>query len=268
MIDYHLHSERSGDASGSIIDACSRALEVGLTELCFTEHLDFEPTDECYGAFDYDLYATQIDRAQQEFAGKLTIRMGVEVDFQSKHRDRIEEYLSRAEFDYVLGSAHYVGGIILEDHSRYFPGKTPREAYEPYFENALEVVETGWFDCIAHLDLCKRHGVRYLGDFDCSAHWEWIDRVLAGVVASDMALEINSSGLRQSPSDTYPCEEILRRYRALGGRTITVGSDSHRPGDVGAGVAQALDLARSVGFDSLSTFCRRVRSQVPIAAAH
>jgi len=267
LIDYHLHSERSGDASGTIMDTCARAVEVGLTEICFTEHLDFEPTDDCYGAFDYDLYTRQIDEARDAFGGRLVVRRGIEVDYQEKHRSSIEDYLARAEFDYIVGSAHYVDGIILEDHGSYFPGKSARQAYEPYFENVIATIQTGWFDCVAHLDLCKRYGVRYFGSFACEPYWEWIDGALKTAIGMGMSIEINTSGLRQSPRDTYPCREILERYHALGGRSITVGSDSHRVEDVGAGIAEALEIARSVGFENATTFAGRTPSQISIATA-
>ena len=164
----------------------------------------------------------------------------------------------------MLGATHYVDGVILEDHECYFPGKSADEAYTPYFDNALATVETGWFDTLAHLDLCKRYGVRYFGRLDWAPYRERIEQILSAVIARDMAIEINTSGLRQSPEDTYPCRTILELYFSLGGRLITVGSDSHKVPDVGAGIDTALQLAREVGFDSVATFSGRQRSLTSI----
>ena len=247
-----------------MLDVCRSAVERGIKCICFTEHLDFEPTDCCFGAFDYEGYKDKILEAQRTFADVLDVRCGVEVDFQTKFRARIDDFLAGVQFDYVLGSAHYVNGQILEDHEHYFPGKTADEAYVPYFDNVLATVRTGIFDTIAHMDLCKRYGVRYYGEFDWSQYAERIEQILREVIGRKMALEINTSGLRQSPGATYPGRGILELYYSLGGRRITVGSDSHRVADAGAGIGEALALAREVGFESVTTFAGRRPEQVPI----
>lgn len=265
MIDYHVHSDCSGDCSVPMLDVCREAVGRGIKIICFTEHIDFEPTDACYGTFDYPLYRSRIQEAREAFAGELDIRCGVEVDFVGKYRSRIEDFLAGKDFDYVLGASHYVNGVILEDHELYFPGKTAEEAYTPFFDNTLAAVETGWFDAIAHLDLCKRYGVHYLGRFDWTPYRERIEQILRAVIERDMALEINTSGLRQLPGDTYPCREILEFYFALGGRSITVGSDAHYAADVGRGIAQALEMARSVGFEHVRAFKDREFALMPIS---
>ena len=265
MIDYHIHSDNSGDATGGVMTICRTAVDRGFTEICFTEHVDFEPADCCYGTFDYARYASEIESAREVFDGRLTVSLGVEVDYQDKFRPQIRDFLDGKRFDYVLGAAHYVDGIILEDHWRYFPGKTAEEAYSPYFDNTLGVVETGWFDALAHLDVCKRYGVGYFGAFDRGPHRERVDEILRAIVKQDMTLEVNASGLRQSPNDTYPGEDIVAQYYALGGRNITVGSDAHRVKDVGWGAAAALDVVRDAGFESVDTYHGRRRFRRGIA---
>lgn len=264
MIDFHVHSDCSGDCLVPMLDACRAAVDHGIKIICFTDHIDFEPTDVCFGAFDHQLYESRIAEAREAFAGVLDIRCGVEIDYVDRHQSSIEHFLDGKHFDYVLGATHYVGGIILEDHERYFPGKCADDAYTPYFENVLATAETGWFDTLAHMDLCKRYGVRYFGALDWTPYRERIEQILRVVIARDMALEINTSGLRQSPEDTYPSRELLELYFALGGRLITIGSDAHKTMDVGAGVDAALELAREVGFDSVATFSRRQRVLTPI----
>lgn len=259
MIDYHVHTVWSGDSTESVMRMCRAAVDRGLTEICFTEHADFEPTDGSYGAFDYEKCLSDINAARAVFAGRLVVRFGVEVDYQERYRSGIEEFLDGKEFDYVIGSAHYVNGVILEDHHRYFPGKTQDEAYNPYLENVLAVVETGWFDTLAHLDLCKRYGVRYFGPFDWQRYDPQVTAILRAVIDSGMTLEINTSGLRQSPADTYPSMGVLSRYLSLGGRNITVGSDAHSAEDIGKGIAQTIETLRSIGFETVDTFCRRRR---------
>lgn len=266
MIDFHLHSDCSGDSNAPMLDMCRAAVERGLKIICFTEHIDFEPTDVCYGQFDYDAYRTRIAEAQAAFSGVLDIRCGIEVDYVARYRSQIEDLLARTEFDYVLGAAHYVDGIILEDHELYFPGKRAEDAYRPYLENTLATVETGWFDTLAHLDLCKRNGVRYYGAFDWQPFRGIIEEILRAVIDRDMALEINTSGLRQSPADLYPSQDILQLYYSLGGRKITIGSDAHRVADVASGIPTALRVAQEIGFESVAAYSERKCALLPINA--
>jgi histidinol-phosphatase (PHP family) len=244
----------SGDCSVPILDICSSAIRQGITTLCFTEHLDFDPTDCCYQTLDYKRYIYEIGKARDQYAGKLEILCGIEVDFQEKFEQEIQDYLSDKELDYILGSVHYVEGTILENHEKYFPGKNSYEAYAPYFDNTLAAVETGWFDTLAHIDLCKRYGVRYFGEFDYSPFAERIKEILSLVIEKGMSLEINTSGLRQSPNESYPGIDILQLYFSMGGREITVGSDSHRLEDLGRDIEGVIRLAQSTGFDHINTY--------------
>lgn len=264
MIDCHVHSDCSGDSASSMTDMCRSAVERGIRIISFTEHVDFEPTDVCYQTFDYSLYKRSIGEARRAFDGVLDIRCGIEVDFVTKYRSEIDRLLEHTEFDYVVGAAHYVDGVILEDHEQYFPGKSPEEAYAPFFANVLAAVETGWFDTLAHLDLCKRYGVRYYGPFDWRPYREVIEQILRAVIGRGMSLEINTSGLRQSPEEAYPSLDLLRLYASMGGKLIALGSDAHKPEDVGSGIESTIEAVRELGFVSVSTYLGRNRVNIPI----
>lgn len=264
MIDYHVHSRHSGDCHTPLIEACRVAVARGIREICFTDHIDFEPTDCCYGTYDYDLAARETEEARDRFGDAISIGFGVEVDYQDRFRPDIERFLSNKDYDYVLGSSHYVGGIILEDHERYFPGKTADQAYRPYFDNTLSAVRTGLFDTLAHLDLCKRYGVRYYGSFNWTPYREQIESILSTIISKGMSLEINTSGLRQSPRDTYPTRDILALYFELGGRNIVIGSDAHKVEDIGAGISVALNIAHEIGFTSVRVYHRRQPKEISV----
>lgn len=256
MIDSHVHSHCSGDCRTPMRDVCLAAIERGITDLTFTDHVDFDPNDLCYGMFDYELYKRRIAEVRDEFGGKLTINCGIEVDFTVKYQGDIKEFIKDKEFDFILGAAHYVDGVILEEHETYFPGKCVYEAYAPYFETALAAAGSGLFDALAHVDLCKRYGVLYYGPFDWSPHRAIIEKILTLIIAQNMALEINTSGLRQAPGETYPGRSILELYQSLGGRVVTIGSDAHRAADVGAGIDQAHKMASEIGLAQISPSSR------------
>lgn len=245
MIDHHIHSLHSGDAVSTVREMCAGAVQIGLDEIIFTEHLDFTPTDPTYGAFDYEPWFKDILKAREEFDGKLIIRAGVEVDYRKEFHNQIEDYLSSHKFDYILGSVHYVGDLLLEEHhEQYFTGKTSKDAYAPYLENALTAVEAGLFETLGHLDLCKRYGVRYYGAFQLDEHLAIIEEILTAVINRKMMLEINTSGLRQSPKETYPGPDTIALYKSLGGDKFALGSDAHKAEDVAAGFTEAAQLIR------------------------
>src|SRR5258708_33812926 len=111
-IDYQVHSHRSHDGKASTREQCLRAVEIGLDEIGFSEHKDFDPADPVADYFEYDRYAQEIARAREEFAGTLTIRMGGEVDYQRWFEDRIRDYLAAHTFDFVIGPVHYEARVM------------------------------------------------------------------------------------------------------------------------------------------------------------
>jgi histidinol-phosphatase (PHP family) len=236
---------------------CVHAIEIGITEIAFTEHLDFTPTDIAYDAFHYDKWMVDLSAARDEFAGRLIIRTGVEVDYQDRHRSQIEDFLGSHAFDYVLGSVHYVNGIIMQDQERYFTGKSIRDTYIPYFDAALAAVETGLFDALAHPDLCKRYGVIHYGKFKLNEFYPDVKVVLTAIIEKGMALEVNTSGLRQAPSETYPGIDTLRLYKELGGTAVTIGSDSHDVSQLGFGLSDAVSMLVEVGLPLPVRFINR-----------
>ncbi len=252
MIDYHVHSVHSGDSPATVQEMCERAVEIGITDIAFTEHLDFTPTDIAYGAFNYDKREVDLQAAREEFSGRLTIRAGIEVDYQTRHRSLIEDYLGAHSFDYVLGSAHYINGAIMEDHRSYFSGKSVRDAYVPYFDAAISVVESGLFDALAHPDLVKRHGSRYFGKFVFEDFDPEIQSLLSAVISKGIILEVNSSGLRQPPEEAYPGWEAILMYKELGGRLVALGSDAHTPKQLGFGLSEVGLMVEQAG---LEVFC-------------
>jgi len=139
----------------------------------------------------------------------------------------------------------------------YFAGHSQRQAYLPYFEDLLRAAQSGLGDVLGHLDLVKRYGTRHYGRFEPTAFEEEIRAVLRAAIETGTGLELNTSGLRQSPGEPYPSLTVLEWYRALGGELLTIGSDAHRAEDLGAGLDEALALARQAGFRALATFERR-----------
>jgi histidinol-phosphatase (PHP family) len=261
LLDYHLHSKCSADGDSTIAQYCRRAAGQRFIEIGFCEHADFDPRDYSYDFFDYALFRCQIEAERERYGDSLVIRAAVEVTYQASREEEIRGFLKGKELDYVIGSVHLVEdgqewAMVSEEGrcERYFAQRSVREAYQPYFAEMRRAVESGLFDLIGHLDLVKRYGVRCYGPFDLSLFAAEVREILKLAVERGVGLEINTSGLRQAPHETYPGLEVLRWYRELGGRVLTVGSDAHSVEDLGKGIPEALGLAREAGFEAVTLF--------------
>lgn len=243
-IDTHVHTRHSCDSKMDPSEACHRALELGLRALIFTEHMDFDPTDEGFGFYDVRAIESSLDRCRREFP-EMKIFRGVEVTYQPQYRDIIADFVRQGKFDYTIGSVHMIGcGDISrkERQEDYFGGRSESEAYGAYFQEVRLTAESGLFDALGHLDLCKKYGVLHYGPFDWKRYREPIEEILGLVASRGMVLELNTSGLRQNPQDTYPNLEVIKRFQDLGGRYVFLASDAHESSHLAFGFKDLLGL--------------------------
>jgi histidinol-phosphatase (PHP family) len=265
-IDYQVHSFRSHDGKATIRQQCERAVEVGLDEIGFSEHKDFDPADPVVDYFNYAQYVEEIEQAREEFRGRLTIRMGVEVDYQKWFEGEIATYLQRHPFDFVIGSVHYVDRVMLMT-PEYVKDRTAEQAYRLYFDAIRESVNSGLIDILGHLEYANRRGVGAYGPYDPTPYHEQLAEVFDLMMAKGVALEINTAGLRQGVGLTYPCEEHIALYAERGGKLLTIGSDSHHPDDLAASYSVAAGLALKYGLNDLTIWGNRVPTKVQLKQA-
>lgn len=262
-MDLHVHSTCSGDGRSSIIDHARQARSIGLAAVGFCEHADFDPRERDYEHLDLARYDQEL-AAARDHVPEVLLLQAVEITYQAAFEGHIRNWLSQHPWDYVIASVHMVdyddGWTILSEPRAvedYFDSHTCRQAYVPYFDELLRAARSGLGDVLGHIDLVKRYGTSWYGPFDPRAFSAEIRAVLRAAIEAGMGLEINTSGLRQPPGETYPGLEVLRWYRDLGGEILTVGSDAHHIQELGAAVRQALDLARSAGFRAVACYRNR-----------
>ena len=260
LTDMHVHSTCSADGASSIVDYARRAVTLGLVRLGICEHVDFDPRDQDYGYLDQALYDSEIASARREVP-QVQISQGVEIAYQTRRQDEIRAWLETVTWDYCVLSIHlldYADGWAIISEAKtaaaYFATHNQQQAYTPYFEELLLAARSGLGNLLGHFDIFKRYGARRYGPFDPSDYKDEIYSVLRAAVETGTGLEINTSGLRQAPAETYPGLQILRWYRQLGGEILTIGSDAHHVDDLAAGIAQAQALARRAGFRALAFF--------------
>lgn len=226
MRDYHIHTNNSFDSVAKMEDYCRRAIELGLKEVAFTEHFDSNPTDESTGFFDYQRYVTDIMHCRNLFGDQLKITAGLELGEPHEYWESHEEFKKGKIFELFIGSVHFVGGEVI--HRTYREGETADQIYENYFKELHQTIQIGNFNLVAHLDVIKRYVPQQNGRFEPDKYRVMIEDILKDIIRSPLAIEVNSSGLRQVLQEPLPAYEIIRWYQKLGGTKIVYASDSHR----------------------------------------
>lgn len=261
--DYHMHTLFSADGQATLEDMCQAAIQCGLEEICFTEHVDWVPWDETREHFQPAAYVPAAQACRAAFSGRLSVRIGVEISEPHLAAGEIKALLAAWPFDFVLGSAHWIdqSGIYMSDvYGKYSAGHVEGE----YFQRVLELAEQGDFDSLGHLDVVRRYRPKELGPFDTRAHSEIIRAILRTLIRRDKAFEINTSPLRRGLDATCPDLTVLRWYKELGGEKLTVGSDAHRPDQVGTGFEVARDMLQTAGFSRIARYEKRRAEWVPL----
>lgn len=261
--DYHMHTPLCRHATGTPGDYARRALEVGLTEIGFSDHApmpqdDFD--DWRMRADQLAAYVEQVAEARRQFP-QLVIRLGLEVDFVPGQEDWARELAGRHPWDYLIGSVHYVteGWAVDNPAQRAeWTRRSPDEVWAAYFERLTRAVETGLFDIVGHADLPKKFG--HLPPRDCDALYA---RLLDAARRRGCALELNTAGWRKECRELYPGPTLLRlAFEA--GVPITFGSDAHAPAEVGQDFSRAVEWARAAGYRQYMRFEQRRACQVAL----
>ena len=268
MFDYHVHSDLSFDCETPMRVTCEAAVANGLTEIAFTDHVDFEPVDPSTGYYDSARYWAELDAVRAEYGDRLVILSGAEVDFNTETAPRVERFLRGHRFDIVIGSVHCFleSGRAELVYPEIFAGRTSRQVYVPYLEQVRAAAATGWFDTIGHMDFPKRYAPETHHDYDPLAYRDQFEAIFAELMRTGTVFEINTSGLRKAGQATLPGPAVVRWYVEAGGTSVTVGSDSHEAATVGAGLPQTLAMLHLCGIESVQSFRNRHATPVPIAA--
>jgi histidinol-phosphatase (PHP family) len=253
-IDTHMHTAFSHDSQVLLELYAAQAAELGIREIAITDHVDFMPGSPGYRYFDYDVRRKVLAEAAERWAGKVAIRHGVEITYESRYHDQVGEYMRTHPFDYSIGSVHAVSDSpYARPHVATFAaGKSVAEAVAPYFAEVEKAIRSGFFDTIGHLDQCKRWLRPWFAPADFATIPESYEPLLRALVETGTTLEVNSSGLRYPERETYPAAWVVTRFREMGGERVTVGSDAHMPSSFAFGLEEAAEIVAAAGFDRLS----------------
>lgn len=265
FVDYHVHTNFSDDSTYPMEEVVKDAIHMGMDEICFTDHVDYGikvdwdsgleiiyRDGEPMANVDYPSYAAQIEILRKRYGEQITIRMGMEFGIQMHTIPQFEALYGKYPFDFILLSVHQVEDreFWTQDFQR---GRTQKEYNERYYEEILNLVKNfQHYSVLGHLDLIVRYDE--LGVYPFEYVRPYVEEILKEVIRNGKGIEVNTSSYRYGLSDTTPSREILKLYKELGGRIITLGSDSHKPEHLGACMEETKEILKDIGFDSFCTF--------------
>ena len=264
LSDNHCHTDCSFDGTDPAMMLCDSAARQGLYMLTITDHSECnEFYKENYGRAIRQSYF-EARKAAAAFRGRLHVRAGIELGQPMQDLKAADEALSMCDFDFTLGSIHNVAGQPDFYFLNYETVDLP-PLLHAYFDEMLEMVEWGHFDSLAHMTYPWRyaqgeHGIQ----ISYEPYWPQIDAVLQALIRKGLSLEVNTSGLRQRMGLTMPDAPILMRYKELGGKRVTIGSDAHRWGDVASGIEEGMALLHSLGFTHFAVYTSHQPELCPI----
>ena len=258
-MDYHLHTFHSMDGRQSVDDLCRRMAELGVEEICLTEHIEpGHPDPNADIPPNWPVYMEEIRQAREKYPA-LTIRAGVEIGDNTPIRDRIKANMDALPLDFRLLSLHLVNGIDPYYRQQYFAGKTRAQAYREYAEAKAESI-LAWrdFDSVAHIGYAAKFSA-FTGPEQALVYADApdvFDAILKHIISLGKCLEVNTSGFA-STGDTFAHSSIIRRYIELGGENFTFGSDSHAVDRDYDGIERAKDMVRAMGGKYQASFDQR-----------
>jgi histidinol-phosphatase (PHP family) len=261
--DYHTHTPLCQHAEGWPVDYARRARELGMTEMGFSDH---NPMPETFDDWRMDIadlprYLDLVAEARAAVP-EVAIRLGMECDFLLGQERWIDDMAAMADFDYLIGSVHYLApGWDLDNPkhlSRWRESGAVEEIWERYWVLYEAMVRSRLFDFHGHPDLPKKFNLRPAGDLR-----RFYEPTIQALVDTGGAIEINTAGLRKDCRELYPDATFLS-MASQAGVPLVISSDAHAIHEVGMQFAEGLSAAREAGYTESLRFEKRRRHLQPL----
>lgn len=271
--DYHTHCSRCNHALGSIEDYIREGIKKGMAEIGISDHFPMDLLPARFHIYampfeEFSLYIDEIKRLKEKYEHQIIVRVSSEVDFFPEafrgYKQIIKPFME--DFDYIIGSIHAVPWKEIQaipiDEAEAIP--TIREigvdrVYLQYYDTLLKMVKTNFYQIVGHFDVPKKYG---LIPQNPEVIWQRIMHILDYIEGNGMAVEINTSGFYKVIHQPYPSEAIITEliHRKI---PITLGSDAHRPEDVGFSFLKVIRKCKKLGLKYLCLFSKREKKLVP-----
>jgi histidinol-phosphatase (PHP family) len=252
--DYHIHSNFSVDSKLEMEEIVLRSIELGLDEICFTDHVDYDVKNHIVDKqeVDYPEFFREYYRLKSLYEHKINIKIGLEFGVQIHTIPRYVEDMKKYDVDFVLLSCHQIENKELW-LNQYQEGKTQVEYNRGYYEYLYQLVDLfDDFSVLGHLDVIKRYDPQ--GILDDEHVMDIVEKILKRVIEKGKGIEVNTSSYRYNLPDLTPSTRILKKYYELGGRILTIGSDTHRIDQLKDHFEEIIIQLKEIGFTDLYTF--------------
>ena len=274
LADYHIHCKYSDDSEEDLEKIIETAINKGIGEICFTDHVDygikldkdvFEKIDENAKKdwikkigridlnVDYPNYFKEIEELREKYKDKITIRQGLEFGMQVHTIKDFQKLFDKykEKFDFVILSCHQVNDKEFWTNE-FQKGKSIDEYNAEYYEEIYRVMSRySDYSILGHLDHIQRYN-ETIYPFEKSR--EIIVKILKKVIEDNKGIEVNTSSFRYGLKELTPERDILKLYHELGGKIITIGSDAHKAENVGERIPYIQEELKKIGFTDICTF--------------
>jgi histidinol-phosphatase (PHP family) len=261
-----MHCYFSGDSEADPEEMIGAAQAAGLSGICFTDHLDYDFPSDPPDAFvpDLDAYDHTINALTEKYRDTFPVRHGIEIGIQPHLAEKLHRVIREHDYDLVICSSHAIDGLDPYDRT-FFVGREERESYLRYFSSVLENLEVfSDFDVYGHIDYVVRYGPNTNRFYSYEAYADVLDAILKKLIAMGKGIEINTGGFKYGLGHPNPTEDVLKRYRELGGEIITIGSDAHTPEHVAYDFGKVPGILREAGFRYYTIFEKRQPQFLPL----
>ncbi len=249
IVDCHTHTHRSFDAKTRALWLGQQAEKTGLGGIAITDHCEINAQGK-QKLWSYRTMKQSVRDAQRARDKGFNVLVGVELGQPEYSPDMAKKVLENSRYDIVLGSIHYLRDGLDFYYMKYTDGSCdPAKVYDEYLDEVLLMVERSDFDSLAHLTYPLRYIYgRERVELDMVRYEHKYDQILTTLAQRGKALEINTSGARRKNGFLMPDTRLVRRFRELGGKYITLGSDTHKKEQFAAGLELGARQALAAGF--------------------
>ena len=263
--DQHMHCNFSGDSDALPEDMIKAGIAHGLSGICFTDHLDYDyPEEPNIFLLDFDNYFKVLPDLRKKYADKISVNIGIELGLQPQAAGQNLAVAEKYPFDFIIGSSHVVNHMDPY-YPEFFAGRDEDAAYMEYFESVLENINSDVdFDVYGHIDYVVRYGPNKNAFYTYEKFKDIIDEILTQLISKGKGIEVNTGGFKYGLGHPNPTEDIIKRYRELGGEIITMGADAHVPEYVAYEFDKAAHIIKNCGFKYYTVFKNRKAEFIPL----
>ena len=258
LCDYHTHTRFSfdGDPAATHDAMCRRALEVGLSEIAFTDHCDVNGEVEgFYAPYDHAAAFAAMQEVKEKYKGRLNVVCGMELGNPHQYPTEAKASLAAHPYDFVIGSLHNLTDVpdFCFLNYEHMPDRLIHHLFNRALDENMALAQFDGITTLGHITYMHRYITRAGKPFDFKPYHDKIRELYRILISRDVALELNVSTLWRGLGISMPTMELLKLYRDCGGRLITVGTDAHAPENLGKAIRKGYAILQTVGFCEVVT---------------